>query len=858
MKRISLICFVVTLSMVCTMQASPVSVADARQVATDFFSSAAPRLASHAGQSMVRLAYKAEQDRFYVFDRGEHGGFVVVSGDDRLPQVLGYGAEGDFSSADLPPAVQYWMDELDKQIAFLQSHRNVRVHYPVSRATAVEPLLTTQWNQDDPYNRYCPTYDTPNGTTVRSMTGCVATASAQLMNFYQWPPVGRGNHTYFCNVNDVTPTELSADFSQSVYRWDLMQDTYDESSSEESCDAVARLMSDVGISMDMEYGSSSGAREDDALSALIHYFGYSSRGYVLNRDYFNADEWDQFLVDEISASRPVIYTGMSLASITYSAHAFVLDGFDNEGYYHVNWGWGGRYDGYFLVSLLNPMAGENYAYGQLGLMGLVPEPRSGEVEEVLYFRTQLVPQMASVPLGGEIEVLVCNEDIQSNMLDTTGYEVYEGEDRRYYYSELILSLNLYDKDGVLRQSESLDYPELLTSRMTWGDWPFPMTLPESLEDGEYKLKMVCSLDDGIHDDYEAQDFNGGELYVKVIVRDDTAYLTDRYLSSYYNIDSYDLPSKITVDEPFTVGVNLTYDTWLDYIPPQGNMYLSVLKDGQEVAKSDMFLVKVPDSEVNSYRIELPALSQWGRYNLDLKDESGFHIWEMYYWEELVGDLVTPIYVFPHCDELVEDFESMPANSSTNDKDVPGRFTTWSFTKGGVRAPGEGRCNGTNSVMLKKGSAFYSTAPVGHNFFMAQATFFNQSPSQAKYTLEYSLDGGASWLKVSTLNGKDPVEVPAKSQYTCLWPLSLSSAQPALFRIVMVAGGSGATYVDDVRLYYIDTTGDVNGDGEVNIADVNAVIDVILANVSQASADVNGDGEINVGDINTIIDLMLGH
>lgn len=136
------------------------------------------------------------------------------------------------------------------------------------------------------------------------------------MYYHQWPPVGRGSHSYVCyfDYNYTEFAELSADFSQSVYRWDLMQDTYDENSSEEACDAVARLMSDVGISMDMTYGSNSGASEDDALMALKRYFGYSGKAYKLNRDIYDADEWDQLLVDEISIADVNAVVGMILGS----------------------------------------------------------------------------------------------------------------------------------------------------------------------------------------------------------------------------------------------------------------------------------------------------------------------------------------------------------------------------------------------------------------------------------------------------------------------------------------------------------------------------------------------------------------
>ena len=190
--------------------------------------------------------------------------------------------------------------------------------------------------------------------------------------------------------------------------------------------------------------------------------------------------------------------------------------------------------------------------------------------------------------------------------------------------------------------------------------------------------------------------------------------------------------------------------------------------------------------------------------------------------------------------------------------MQGVFTKWSFNKSGVRAPGEGKCNGTNSVMMKKPSTFYSVEPVNHNIMMAAATFFNNSTTDAKYTLEYSVDNGATWVKVSTIEGEQAATVPATSVTQVIWPLQLKTSDGSLFRVSMTGGGSAATYVDDFILRYNDALviGDVNLDGEVNIADVNAVIDMILDGETGADADVNGDGEINVADVNAVISLLL--
>ena len=851
MKRILLVVWGIAMTLVSTLQASPVSVSEARQVADNFFTSATRRISAGGVQPTTRLAYSAREGRYYVFDRGVQGGFVVVAGDDRLPRVLGYGARGDFSSSDLPPAVKYWLGLLDGQIALVQSHGDVAVHHSAKRAAAVGPLLTTQWNQEAPYNNYCPTY----GQGVRAVTGCVATATAQVMNYHQWPPVGRGSHSYVCNVNGKEPVELSADFSQSVYRWDLMLDIYDENSSAESCDAVARLMSDVGIAMDMKYGSSSGAYENDALAALERYFGYSDKGYILNRDLFGTDEWDQLLVDEISKNRPVLYVG----SAENTSHAFVLDGYDNEGYFHVNWGWGGDYDGFFLVSLLNP-GSYDFKYNQRGLFGLVPETQSDAIDDVLYMDGMLVPIFSSAPLGTQTTIEI-DLNLQGNMISTDTVQYYDYGDVIYAFDTVQVKLGVYDIDDVECCSQVFTvYYDL--SYLTAGMY-FLFDVPQSLKDGEYKLKLFYSLDGGVNFDHQIQPayYYGKELYDRMLVADGTAYFKHRFLSAYYGVDSFVVPGGVRINDGFNIGVNLSYRLpWMpEYeIGPTGNVYLSLLKDGVEVAASPMSEVTVPFNAVNTYQLQLTAPLECGRYDLVLNDESGTHMLNVAYGASSVIDndfMTVPVYILPPCQGLVEDFEGMKVNNSTSDQNVQGSFTTWSFNKTGVRAPGEGKCNGTNSVMMKTPSTVYTTQPVSHNFIFAQATFFNPTSSAAKYRMDYSLDGGTTWKTAPTVDGLDVVDMPKKSQFVATWHLDLTADEPATFRIAML-GGSGTTYVDDVVLYYTDLLGDVNGDGEVNIADVNCVINVIQTDAENAAADVNGDGEVNIADVNVIISLIL--
>jgi M6 family metalloprotease-like protein len=219
--------------------------------------------------------------------------------------------------------------------------------------------------------------------------------------------------------------------------------------------------------------------------------------------------------------------------------------------------------------------------------------------------------------------------------------------------------------------------------------------------------------------------------------------------------------------------------------------------------------------------------------------------------------------------LIEDFEDMPVSTGTADQNVEGCFANWTFNKAGVRAPGEGKADGENSVMMKLPSQFYSVTPIYYNCYMATLTVFNQSSTTAKYSLETSIDDGQTWTKAFTPNNSVSAEIPAKSTALCYWNLDVNNHQPVLFRIAQVGGNKNtATYVDNFTIYYtgdeggpIDNLrGDVNCDNEVNLADVNAVVDIVLGGQAEAEtlkrADVNGDEEINIADINTLIDIIL--
>ena len=212
-------------------------------------------------------------------------------------------------------------------------------------------------------------------------------------------------------------------------------------------------------------------------------------------------------------------------------------------------------------------------------------------------------------------------------------------------------------------------------------------------------------------------------------------------------------------------------------------------------------------------------------------------------------------------KVVEDFESMPVSTNTDDSDVDGKLASWTFAKAGVRAPGEDLANGNNSVLMKLPSRFYSVTPAYYNTYLAQLTVFNPTNTLAKFTLDYSTDNGETWSKALTPKGVTTADIPAKTNGNCYWNLNFDAQTPVLYRITQSAGNKNSpVYVDDFTLYINKDDGklpgDVNGDGQINISDINVIIQMILSGNNSKDADVNGDGQVNISDVNFTIAAIL--
>lgn len=337
------------------------------------------------------------QQSYYVFPNANSKGFTIVSGDDRLPEIVGYSSQGSYDENNLPEGFVSFMEayqnlynkvnlgdaEALKNLAEIKAWRNKK-NASAASTSAVAPLLgNIEWDQTSPYNNMCPKYDSVHVAA----TGCVATAMAQVMAYYKYPKQLKADIPGYVNRWNGIPMEIpTITQEEGVYDWDNMLPKYNKeaNATQQQKDAVAKLMYHCGAAVRMSYGPESGAAVSS--SKLAKYFGYDADLMMdLSRSSFTLDKWMQIIDTELAAGRPVLYSGQA----SDGGHQFICDGKDGEGLYHINWGWSGSQNGYFDLSLLNPEKGgtgsgnSTDGYNRLCSMTIGIAPDNGVVDAPL-------------------------------------------------------------------------------------------------------------------------------------------------------------------------------------------------------------------------------------------------------------------------------------------------------------------------------------------------------------------------------------------------------------------------------------------------------------------------------------------
>ena len=389
----------VLLATLATATAAPVTPSQAQQAAKQFMQERRPGVivqstpVSRTPRKMNGHA-TVTQPNYYIFNTTNNKGYVIVSGDDRTTSILGFTDSGSFDPTNIPANMRGWLENYDKQIQALDELGVLGTGFSTPRPTrnSISPLVTSHWDQGAPYWDHCPEFMdiTEEGDTVGELayTGCVATSMAQIMNYYKFPlsisqPIPSYLVTFYMNEEyGVFETDM---LEPMYFDWDNMKDRYTGAETQAEKDAVAWLMLYAGCAAHMQYGLNASSTSDPYIpTALNDYFNYDAK-LVYRSDYDQA-QWEDMIYNELVEGRPMIYNGRAG---TGGGHSFVCDGYAYGDYFHINWGWGGLGDGYFVLSVLNPYAGgigattslEGYNIDQTAIIGIQPG-YSGQPEEV--------------------------------------------------------------------------------------------------------------------------------------------------------------------------------------------------------------------------------------------------------------------------------------------------------------------------------------------------------------------------------------------------------------------------------------------------------------------------------------------
>lgn len=400
----------------------------------------------------------ASNDAFYVFNSEDNDGFVIVSSDDRTPDILGYSMHGKLDIDNLPCNVS-WVLNCYKQVldslAMMPDSdlgRKANRRSPSSQKAEIEPLITTHWGQGAPYNNQCPEYN-----SQKCLTGCVATAMAQIINYHRWP---QGNTSA---IDSYTTSSLGIEVPQlgaTNFNWNNMTD-----------DEVAKLMRYCGQAVHMDYTlSASGTSRPE--NAFINVFGYSKSTSGMGGKKFTAEHLENHVYEELENNRPVFYTGVN----SNGGHAFVVDGY-KDGLFHINWGWNGDADGYFvLTGITEDVTPYPFSYQTELTLGLQPPSPTAESSPVItdgcFFDTR------SVYRNNSNEDFIQQVHFSSNLLSD-----YDGNYQIGY--------GLYSEDGSLvtvLSNETSEFPRNESYHLytTW---------EKNIPIGDYLIKPIYRHND---------------------------------------------------------------------------------------------------------------------------------------------------------------------------------------------------------------------------------------------------------------------------------------------------------------------------------------------------------------------------
>jgi hypothetical protein len=847
-----------------SMLAAPVDVAAARNVASQYMVQAVAGKMLKSSSASLKLAHaepwtvNARMTDYYVFNTADGSAFFIISGDDRAEGVLAYG-EGSLDMGDLPCNLRCMLDGYKEQLEWLHANPDAAVEraIPYNDVTIV-PLLSTTWSQSEPYFNQCPMFQ-----GERSVTGCVATAMAQVMYYWRYPERAPALTAYSTRSHGIYVSSLP----NKTLDWDNMLNEYAATPyNAAQADAVATLMRYCGQSVRMDYSpDGSGAYVYQQLSGM-KAFGYNPGAQQLQKTNYNYDQWDALLQEELLAGRPILYSANDPAA---GGHAFVVDGYF-DGKYHVNWGWSGTGNGYFALGAFNV---RNYSFlaGQEILYHIYPmnEPstqdkydfevdgiwyRYGEVDgevEVACRDTKYnsysghVTVPASVTVDGrELAVTAVGESAFRNCVDLTAVTLPQSVTRIC--------------DMAFLNCVALSSVEIPSGVTTIGQQAFASCLALQSIALPASVKQVA-----------ARAFAECQSMLYVVTPDIDTWLSITFADQYANplsmahrliADGHDVKNVVI---PGDIGAVNPY-AFVDCF----TLRSVTIEEGVQSLGASAFS---GCSGITS--LELPSTLT----TLGTKAFTGCTDLTAIIVPEGISELTGSL--FSGCSALASVTlpESLTAISSSAFADCSSLTTL--VVPDGVTTIGENAFKGCSSLrdismpasLNKLGaSAFEScgslssiTIPDGVETINVQT--FARCGNLVELTLGKSVSvirlkafTDSRKLALLTCRGSVPPEVDNPDVFYRPIYDTARLLVPADARPLYKRTGIWPWFKTIIGINVDCPYGDVNGDGEVNIADVNAVIDRIIQGEGSSSLllDLNGDNEINIADVNTVIDLIL--
>lgn len=544
------------------------------------------------------------QQSYYVFPNANSKGFTIVSGDDRLPEIVGYSSQGSYDENNLPEGFVSFMKayqnlynkvnlgdaEALKNLAEIKAWRNKiaqkknaessQANASAASTSAVAPLLgNIEWDQTSPYNNMCPKYDSVHVAA----TGCVATAMAQVMAYYKYPKQLKADIPGYVNRWNGIPMEIpTITQEEGVYDWDNMLPKYNKeaNATQQQKDAVAKLMYHCGAAVRMSYGPESGAAVSS--SKLAKYFGYDADLMMdLSRSSFTLDKWMQIIDTELAAGRPVLYGGQS----SENGHQFICDGKDENGLYHINWGWSGNQNAYFDLSILNPEKGGTGSgsaadgFNRYCTMTIGIAPDNGVVDAPL----AQIPSISVLYDADYVVITKGTRKSKSDKFEFTQQVTFVNQVKQAFKG--FLGLGILQKDGSYKLVSDKKYVSFDGKREDgmMSSLDPKLTVNEAFEVGKTPVYAICSTDGKT---WEKADYMNGNAPLVVKATDYELSLASA-LNAQLKLESEELKT----GAKSTFQVTLSNDCDFEY---QGivNVFSDMIAEKPSALVTDIF-VSVP-------------------------------------------------------------------------------------------------------------------------------------------------------------------------------------------------------------------------------------------------------------------------